>query len=213
MNLNKLLFLAGLIFLFLQSRGQEPAFKTISDTEAVKRMIRENARNTSSVSSDFVQEKHLTMMEEVLVSKGRFLFKKENKVRWEYTEPVSYAIIVNGPKFIINNEGRINEFDAVSNPLFREINDMIMMAISGDFVDNPDFTPSFFEDDKTILVKLKPVDEMLSSMLTGIEIYFSKPSLQVEMMKFIEPGDDFTLTRFQNRQENKDIADELFHAE
>ncbi|MEJ2594574.1 MAG: hypothetical protein P8100_05485 [bacterium] len=126
---------------------------------------------------------------------------------------MNYAIIVNGSAFTINNDGKISAFDADSNPLFREINQMIMIAISGNFVDNKDFIPVFFENESMVLVRLTPVNELLVNILTGIEIYFSKPSLQVEMMRFIEPEGDFTRTVFTNREENTDIPDGKFHVE
>ena len=127
------------------SFGQAPkGFTAFEDEASFKKMVRETSAKTQSISSDFTQEKHLTMMEEVLVSRGRFLFKKENKVRWEYLEPIVYAIIINQNRFIINNDGKISEFDTESNKLFKEINNMIVMAIQGNFVDDPDFAASFF---------------------------------------------------------------------
>ena len=124
MNLNKLLltFLASMLMQF--SFAQEESYALVSEVEAVKAKIRNNAKVTTSVSCEFVQEKHLTMMEEVLISNGRFLFKKENKVRWEYTDPITYAIIINDNSFTINNDGKISQFDAESNVLFKEINNI-----------------------------------------------------------------------------------------
>ncbi len=213
MRLIRIIFPVFFMLVYHLHYGQDESFRPMNETQTVRSKIKENAKKTISVSSDFIQEKHLTMMDEVLVSQGRFLYKKENKVRWEYTEPVNYAIIVNGSTFTINNDGKISAFDAESNPLFREINQMIMIAISGDFVDNQDFIPGFFENESMVLVRLKPVNELLLDILESIEIYFSKPSLQVEMMKFIEPEGDFTRTVFTNREENTDIAEEKFHAE
>jgi outer membrane lipoprotein-sorting protein len=150
------------------------------------------------------------MMEEVLVSNGRFLFRKENNVKWEYLSPISYAIIIRDNRFIINNEGKINEFDTESNRLFKEINNMIIMAIQGDFVDKPEFESSFYENEESVLTILNPTDDMLGEILTRIEIRFSKPSMDVVTVRFVEPGEDFTLISFSDRKYNMEINDAAF---
>lgn len=191
--------------------GQAPnGFTMLENSDAFKSKVKETSVQTQSISSDFKQEKHLTMMEEVLVSNGRFLFKKENKVKWEYIEPIVYAIIINQNRFIINNDGKISAFDTESNKLFKEINNMIVMAIQGDFVDNPDFTASFYQDKKTYLAVLKPQNELLADVLTQIEIYFLKDDIAVSEVKFIEPGDDFTKIMFYNKKVNIEINDNQF---
>ncbi|NOX84372.1 MAG: outer membrane lipoprotein carrier protein LolA [Chlorobi bacterium] len=185
-------------------------FKTVDDETAVKKGVLKASAEMNSLSSEFIQEKHLTMMDEVLVSKGLFLFKKENNIRWEYTSPIHYAIIIRGDRFVINNDGKISEFDSGSNSLFKEINNMILMAISGNFVDNPDFEASFYENNTFYLVSLKPKNERLKNILQTIDIYFDKKDFGVRKVKFIEPGDDFTLIVFTGRKVNVNISDNQF---
>lgn len=187
-------------------------YSSVTDVENLKNKIRETSTETWSISSDFVQEKHLTMMEEVLVSHGRFLFKKENNVKWEYVDPITYAIVIHGNSFVINNDGKISKFDTESNKLFEEINSMIVMAIQGDFVDNPDFSASFFENDKNFLAVLLPKNELLKNILTGINISFLKSDMSVKTVKFVEPGEDFTKIIFSNRKANIDIPNSQFEA-
>jgi outer membrane lipoprotein carrier protein len=191
--------------------GQAPkGFTEIVDKESFKKKVKETSEQTQSISSDFIQEKYLTMMEEVLVSNGRFLFKKENKVKWQYLDPIVYAIIINQNRFTINNDGKISEFDIESNKLFKEINNMIVMAIQGDFVDNPDFSAKFYQDEKRYLAILVPQNELLVDILSQIEIYFLKENTAVDEVIFVEPGDDFTKIVFKNRKANIKISDEQF---
>lgn len=185
-------------------------FSVLQETDEVKKLITVNAEQTQSISSSFIQEKHLTMMEEVLVSKGRFLFKKENNVRWEYNSPINYTILINKNQFVIDNDGKISSFDTESNKLFKEINNMILMAIQGDFVNDPNFQASFFEDESHYLAVLKPQDEILKNILEKIEVYFDKSNMSVAKVKFIEPEEDFTLISFTNREQNIKIADDQF---
>jgi outer membrane lipoprotein-sorting protein len=192
------------------SAQSNDTYRAVKNPEEVKERIREVSATTSSISSDFKQEKHLTMMSEVLVSDGRFFFRKENDVRWEYVSPITYAIIIYNDRFTINNDGKISEYNTESNKLFKEINNMIVMAIQGDFLENPNFESSFLESDAYYQARLKPSDEILKEILTRIDISFSKANMDVSSVKFTEPGDDFTLITFSNRKTNIDIADDLF---
>lgn len=210
----KYLFVIIGALLISHSFAQVPeGFAVVEDVAAFKKMVRETSEQTHSISSNFKQEKHLTMMEEVLVSKGKFLFKKENKVKWEYIEPIVYAIIINENRFTINNDGKISTFDTESNKLFKEINNMIVMAIQGNFVDDPEFRATFYQNKEHYLAVLSPQNDLLKDILTGIEIYFNKTDLAVAMVKFIEPGEDFTKITFMNRKANIEIDDEQFNAE
>lgn len=206
-------FLNFILVINSQVYSQVPSeYIPVSQTEEVKNLIRKNADETNSISSDFIQEKHLTMMAEVLNSKGRFLFRKPNDVLWEYHSPIKYAIIVQNNHFTINNDGKISTFDTESNKLFKEINSLIIMAIQGDFVDNPKFESTFFESNTLYLASLKPQDEILPDILETIEIYFEKSGLAVQQVKFIEPEGDFTLIRFNNRKKNIPINDDEFRS-
>lgn len=203
--------ISSIIFLFiLFSAYSQNNFVLVNDVESLNKAIKENSLKVRSIKSDFEQHKVLSMLEETLISEGNFLYKKENNVKWQYTSPYEYTIIIANGKFMINNEGRISEFDLNSNEMFRQINNMIITAISGDFIDNDDFNVIFKENNNFYLAELMPVEETVSEMLETINIYFNKKNLSVKKVKFIEPGDDFTLIVFKNRQQNIQIDDNEF---
>lgn len=209
--LNKIGFLAIALLINFQVFSQiAEDFTQAQNSEEIKQKIAAYSAEINSLSSNFTQEKHLTMMEEVLVSKGNFQFKKENKVRWTYTQPIDYAIIINENQFIILNEGKASTFDISSNKMFSEINQMIVMAIKGNFVDSKEFKAEFFENKEYYKIALTPVNQQIASMLSNIEIYFDKKDMSVVKVKFIEPGDDFTLIIFSDRKLNSDIPDKTF---
>lgn len=203
--------ISSIIFLFILFSGySQNNFVLVNDVESLNKAIKENSLKVRSIKSDFEQHKVLSMLEETLISEGNFLYKKENNVKWQYTSPYEYTIIIANGKFMINNEGRISEFDLNSNEMFRQINNMIITAISGDFIDNDDFSVIFKENNNFYLAELMPVEETVSEMLETINIYFNKKNLSVKKVKFIEPGDDYTLIVFKNRQQNIKLNDNEF---
>ncbi len=211
MKINALVIILLFLSMGLQtSHAQNSGFTPVKDIDGFKLKLSSHTNSTNSIESNFIQEKHLWMLDEVVISEGEFLFKKENSVKWQYNTPVEYTIIIHNGKFTIVNNNKVNEFSIDSNPLFREINKMIVTAIRGDFIDNPDFDAEFFEDQDSYLASLTPTKNQVSSMLESIEIYFNKQNMQVEQVIFREPGDDYTLITFKNKILNSDLSDDRF---
>ena len=188
-------------------------FTPVKDIDGFIEIIQDYTSKTKSIQSNFTQEKHLTILEEVLVSNGYFYFQKENNVRWEYTTPIDYAIVVHKGKFTIWDGKKTQEYRIESNRMFTEINNMIVTSVSGDFLNNPDFESAYFENDTFYLVKLFPVIPEVKDMLSSIEIYFEKSNISVTMVKFHEPGDDYTLIRFSDVRINEEMPEQVFKFE
>ena len=93
------LFLFLCAFLPLTMLAQVPAgFKPVKDTAAFKSKMESQSKLINSIESDFTQEKYLSVMSEKIITKGHFLFKKVNMLRWEYTDPYKYLIAINKDK-------------------------------------------------------------------------------------------------------------------
>lgn len=211
MKSNVKLFVGLLLFAWaLMAKAQDQKFKAVTDIDNLKSKLIDHANSTSSIETNFIQKKHLWMLDEVLISEGEFLFKKENNVKWQYTTPIEYTIIIHKGIFTIINNQKVSEFNINSNPLFREINKMIVTAIRGNFIDNSDFNASFFEDQVNYLARLVPTNINVSSILDNIEIFFNKKNMQVVKVVFHEPGDDFTSITFLNKKLNSDLSDDRF---
>ena len=209
MKLFKLLLITSVIASFAFKPVDEE-YRPLKDMNVFIEKIQEYTFETKSIQSDFKQEKHLTMLEEVLISHGHFYFQKENNVRWEYTEPIDYTIIVHKGKFTIWDGKKMQEYNIESNRMFTEINNMIVTSVSGNFLNNPDFETAYYENDTFYLVKLYPVKQEVKDMLSSIEIYFEKEKVAVAKVKFQEPGDDYTLISFSNKRINTEMSEQVF---
>lgn len=206
-----ILFLLNFIEFNIFSQDNQQ-FVSLKNPEVLRNKILEATSSTNSISCSFTQEKHLTMMDEVLISKGNFLFKKPNSVCWQYTYPIDYCIFIFNNQFTIFNDGKISTFDIASNKMFRQVNQLIVTSIQGNFLDDNQFAAGYFENGQFYKVTLKPLDVQVAKMLTLIEIYFDKNDLSVKKVNFIEPGDDFTLIIFSDRKVNITIPDSKFIA-
>lgn len=191
--------------------AQNADLKTISDTSAFKNKLSEITQKTQTIESNFVQEKHLSMLTDVITSEGVFKFKKENKIRWEYQKPFKYLVLINNNKISIKDENKTNTFDAKSNKAFEMMNTIISNCLKGTILNShADFKLNYFESAEFYVVKMVPKKKEVLSVLSEISLFFDKTDMTVSKIKMQESSDDFTLIVFKNKKQNINISDEAF---
>ena len=58
--------------------------------------LKESFRNIQSVKAEFVQERHLQILKDPLVSEGRFFYLASGSLRWEYLSPLQSVMLQKG---------------------------------------------------------------------------------------------------------------------
>ncbi len=119
--MNKIFLILLLVVSSFSLKAQYPGFAPVANLEKFKTDFTTAAQKTLSIKSDFVQEKNMSMLSEKITSKGKFWFKKENKVRMEYTQPYQYLMIMNKDKVFMKDGKKENKISARSNKLFQSI--------------------------------------------------------------------------------------------
>ena len=208
--LNKLTLILVLVALQLLSVAQADGYSVMKNVEDFKTKAKQVADKTTTISSDFVQKKILSIMEEEIISEGKFLFKKENSIRWEYQTPFVYLIIINNGEIFIKDDDKENKFDMKSNKTFKSINDMIVNSVSGNIMDDDTYEVSYYESGSYFMVQLIPKDEKMREYMSTIQVYFDKTSYDVVHVKMMEESEDYTSIEFKNRVVNSSIADDKF---
>ncbi len=188
----------------------QPTYKPFKDTTFFKTKLAELSKKTKTIESDFVQEKNLSVLSEKIITKGHFCFKQKNKVRWEYTEPFKYLIIINNEKFYIKDDDNEKTYDINSNKVFREVNKIIIGSINGDLLNSKDFRCEILKGSKYYLVKLYPLRKELKVFLKRIEIYVDANDYTVSKVKMVEFSGDYTFITFINKKLNENISDKKF---
>lgn len=187
-------------------------YKPISNTAEFKSKLAEMVTLTNTMTCDFIQEKNLVVLSEKIISKGKLYFKKENNIRWEYTDPLRYLIIINQDKIFIRDDNTRKQYDIKSNKMFKELNKFIMGCIQGDILKNDkEYAIEYFENSKQYYVKLIPRAEKMRQMLNELQIWFKKDDLTISSLKMVESDDDYTKIDFFNKKMNSDIPLEKFN--
>lgn len=185
-------------------------FTEISDISGFKKKFNDESAKIKSISSNFEQEKELTILLEKIISKGEFRFKRENKIRIEYLDPFYYLMIINGDKMIIKDDQNETTMNVRSNKLFQQVNNIMVESVNGTIIDNEDFSVRIFEDASRYLMEMTPVDKTLKGFFNTILIYADKESFSVTQILMNESSGDTTLIKFVNRNLNAQLSDEIF---
>ena len=201
----KIIFL--LLFPFI---GISQSFKVLKDTTSLKQKIELMSKSTISIESDFVQEKNLSMLSEKIISKGHFVFKKENLLRWEYVSPSKYLIIINKDKVMIKDEKKTTKYDMNSNKVFKEINDIMLSCVQGTIFKSNKFKTSYFENEKGYKLELIPLSKNMKETFKKINLYFDKNVTSVSKMEMVETSEDVTTLDFTNKKINAPVSEAIF---
>ncbi|MGX5819575.1 LolA family protein [Chitinophaga lutea] len=196
--------------LLSQQAFAQKGFAPVSDLDRFRGQFTAAARATQTIKSDFVQEKNLSMLSEKVVSKGKFWFKKENKVRMEYASPTYYLMVINGKTFRIRDARTDKNISVGGNKLFEQISQITADCVQGNVLGNRDFSTKVLENAQYYLLQMTPVSKNLRDFFSGIELLVDKKDLAVVKITMHERSGDDTMISFTNREMNIPLADEVF---
>ena len=189
--------------------GQPAGSKLLSSSEKATTIqkIKTNSTNLKTLKVDFTQEKTSKLFTDKVVSKGTMTYKKSNMLRWAYTSPKAYAIILNKKGAFFQNEK-----GSVQNKMIEGLCKLLLRTINGDgLVDNSGFATSYYNcTDKSLLVLMKPTDKMMKEMYTSIEVYLDATTLLAKKVKLNEKKGDVTTITFSNHKKDVAVADSEF---
>jgi len=204
-----LLILLFFVHSELFSQGKKE-YSPVHDTENIVNELKAASIRINTIISDFTQEKHLEFLNDVIISKGKFWFKKDNLLRWEYLTPFEYVIVSDGEKFIIKDGNSVKEYDIKSNKVFQEINNLIISSVRGTLLEKDEFTFTVFENSGSYLVKMIPAGQEMFNVLKRIELYFNKSDKNIYRVKMVENEDDYTIISFENKKINEAVSSDIF---
>ena len=188
------------------------ALATSRDMGTLLAKIEQSSRNVGTISSDFVQEMHLSMFNHPVVSTGRFMFKTRDKLRWEYLTPVTDGFALNG------KQGVRWDGDTGTRKQFQLQNDPIMNIVATQLLAWTSFDQKWLTKEYDISLAaaspltftLIPRRSTVREILHDITIEFSDTRESVQRVELHQTGGDFTRILFTNTVVNGPIPDTTF---
>jgi len=183
---------------------------TQEEEQAFKQEVIQNAKETQTIVSDFVQYKHLSFLNNDIETKGKLVFMAPSKIKWEYTDPYEYSAIFKEDKLYINDGGNKTNIDIGSNKMFKSFNKLIVNSIKGDMFDENEFSISYFKTTEGYLVRFVPKDKTIHEYISSFELTFIKGIADVSEVRMIEPSEDYTRIVFENKKLNTTVSNAVF---
>lgn len=188
-----------------------PCLTEAADTELLSRLKME-AGQINPISSEFTQEKHLAMFDEVLVSKGYFAFARPTSLRWEYTAPFKAGFLLkdDSGKEWDEASGTERDFTLDESPAMSTIARQIMAWTT--------FDTAWLENHYTIrqtgqnpiVLELKPKGEVARKFVAHLIITFAASCATLSSLELHEVDGDFTRITFTSPQINGELSPETF---
>jgi outer membrane lipoprotein carrier protein len=202
--------LVALFLLPIMVFGQETGFKPVSNSMPVIEQLNNRANEIASFQCNFRQQKYMSYLDATVESKGRFVLKKNNRIRWEYTEPNQYLIIINEGKVSIKTPNQNNSAIPKENKLLDQLNTLVKSTLNGKLGQDEHFVLSLYENAEVYRIVLVPKTTEMKSFLKVIKIDFTKKTLDINILQLIEVSDDYTSLNFENQIFNKSVPDSEF---
>ena len=171
--------------------------------------LKETAATVTSLDAGFVQEKHMQILARPLISRGTFLFKAPDSLRWEYTDPVKSVLVMHTGRIrrFVHTDGRLVEDAAAGLQSMQVVVQQITQWLNGRFDENPAFS-AVLEPGRNIV--MTPREPALARLIQRIEITLSQQPGVLESVTIFESEDSFTRLVFQNVTINPRLNDTAF---
>lgn len=184
-------------------------WKTIEASDPVLTGLKSTLAGMNSIKGDIKQEKSFAFLTDKLVSTGVFLYQKESKLRWEFTDPIDYVILINENSMRLREEGVEKKYKGM-NHILRQVKEIILGCIDGSIMSNSNYKTVFSTDGTNIRIQLQPKEKNLREFIKQIDVEFAKSGSILKKVTLTDPSGDMTDIHFSNVQSNQKIDAALF---
>jgi outer membrane lipoprotein-sorting protein len=203
-----IVFLTGFYTISLMAQDQK---MSESEIAAFKLKVGAVSKTIKTLTTNFVQYKHMDFLEKDIETSGKMSFKEPNVLLWQYKKPYSYSIVFKNGKIHIDDAGKKSSMDANSSKIFGKINKLIVGSVSGNMFDDKEFTISYFKTKSNNVARFVPKDPVLKKYINQIELTFDKDDATVVQVKLMESADDYTRIVLKDKVINAKIDDSIFN--
>lgn len=179
--------------------------------EQIKQKVNQTASAMKTMQCDFVQTKHLKMLNNDFESHGKMYYQQSNKLRWEYTSPYSYTFILNNDQVLLKNKQRNDLIDVKQNKLFKEIVRIMMSSVIGNcLTDDKNYKVSVAAIGNEWVATLLPQRKDMKQMFPKLILHFNAKKSVVNNVELYDKNGEKTIIELKNIRINETIPSNMF---
>lgn len=177
--------------------------------------IRASAGTITSVETEFIQTKHLPILNKPLISKGKLYYQAPSSLRWEYVSPIQSILLMhNGrvKRFTLDTRTRqYREESGEGLDAMQVVLGEITQWLKGRFDESPMFAARLEPGDKIVLT---PKQKAFGDVIQRMELYLdTQPDRQPSMIRRVliyESDTAYTEMSFAGTLLNRSISESVF---
>ena len=173
-------------------------------------VLAKRASEVTALSARFEQVKRMEMIKGELVYHGKFLYSKENKIAFMYEKPGKYSMIMNGSYMKMVTASGTSTMNLSANPVMKQMQELITAVFTGELKESANYDIVFSMAADKINASVKPKSARLQSVISIINIVFSKDSGDILEISVKEGSGGTTNYRFFDQTINQNIDSEIF---
>ncbi len=192
----KAIFIVMLALLATSAWAQKPL--TEAESQKVMAVLTEAAASMHTLQCRFVQEKTSSMLAEPSVAEGTMHFVAPDQLRWEYTSPYAFALVVDGDRIVKVTDGKVEALDGKSSRMYQGMVGLIMGSATGKkLFDTTVFDIALYDDDTYWRADMTPKRRDMKRMFSQLVFRFDKKTNGISRVEFKDAGGDVTSIRFE----------------
>jgi len=193
--------------------AQAQTMKKASATQSSQMIaaINKTASALKTVQCNFTQTKTMSFLKDKMVSRGKMYYTSSGQLRWQYTTPYQYTLVMNNGKVTINSAGKTSTVDLASNRLFQSIASIMVSSVTGkSLADTRDYTVQMYTLGNQWVATLTPRRGTMKKMFKTVRLYFNDQHSMVSKVEMTETSGDKTLITLENVKTNAPIPSSTF---
>lgn len=209
--MKKAMLFLWLVVFGLNVRAQTTVPLSKEESQKLIEVLTKTAADMQTMQCRFVQEKTSVMLTEPSVSEGIMHYAAPDKMRWEYTTPYSFALVVNGERIVKVTDGQPEVLDGKSNRMYQGMVGLIMGSATGkNLFDASTFDVTLYDDDAFWKAEMTPKRRDMKRMFSRMVFHFDKKTNGISHVEFVEAGGDSSSIRFEDIHINETIDPTVF---
>ena len=203
--------LSGLVGLLAVAAAQ--AHAACDSTGSCLATIEAAQTDTRTVSARFTQTKHLSLLDQPLVSTGRFIFKRPDRMRLDIDTPRPATVLINGRDISIPGLSERDKQQLSMTPMAAMFTELGAMFAGAPAALRQHFQVAAVPVDGAVEVTLTPTVPEWQRLFRTIQLRFVEPEYVIGSMRLDDALGDRLEIVMSDVRRNQDIPDSEFVAQ
>ena len=204
----KIIIVSLFAFFCLTGFSEQSNSKLQSEFES---RFEEYSKLIKTIKCDFTQEKTMSVLENTVSMKGHFYYDSKGDICLDYLNPTGNKIIFSSDKFMMLNSGEKTVANLSSNPMLRQLSEMLTACMTGDVSKfRVGWEIEYAQNNEEYILRLIPTNRRVSKMINSIVLHFIKTDMSLAQMKMNENGGDVSVYKFFNKIMNGELDPRVF---